>query len=87
MMFEKQVEECLALLKADVEEKVAFGVGKLGVDEGAGFKGEGTPVECTGEFWREVVFEKSACVFRHGKGGFEQFVVGLVKAVFGHGWD
>ena len=29
-MFEKQVEERLALLKADVEEKVALGVGKLG---------------------------------------------------------
>jgi hypothetical protein len=84
-MFEEPVKERLALLKADVEEKVAFGVGKLGVDEGAGLKGEGTPVECTGEFWREVVFEKSACVFRNGKGGFEQFAVGLVKALFGYG--
>jgi hypothetical protein len=84
-MFEKQVEERLALLKPDVEEKVALGVGKVGVDEGAGLKGEGTPVECNGEFWREVVFQKSACVFRDGKGGFEQCVVGLVKALFGHG--
>jgi len=39
-MFEKQVEERIALLKPKVEKQVAFGTGELRVNKGAGFEGK-----------------------------------------------
>ena len=83
-MFEEQVEKGVALLDFDVEKQVALGARELGIYEGGGFEAKGAPVEGGGEFRGKMVFEKGARIFRGGKGGFEQFVVGLMDAVLGH---
>jgi hypothetical protein len=67
-MFEKQVEERVALVEGDVEKQIALGTGELWIDEGAGFEGKGSPVESCGEFFGEMVFEEGASVLRDGGG-------------------
>jgi hypothetical protein len=84
LVLKKQVEKGVALLKPDAIKKVALGTGEVGINKRAGLQLEGTPIQGAGDLRREVVFEKTACVFRDREGGLEEFVVGLVKAVFGH---
>ena len=85
LMFEKQIEEGVALVEGDVKEQIALGTGELWVDEGAGFEREGSPVESGGDFFGEMVFKEGTGVLRDGESGLEELVVGLMNWVLRHG--
>ena len=62
---------------------------EFGVDETAAHKGQRVPIDATGEFAREMAFQKGAGVVGVRKSRLDQLVVGLVKRILrpGHGGD
>ena len=62
---------------------------EFGVDKTAAHKGQRLPIDATGEFAREMSFQKGPGVLGVREGGLDELVVGLVKRILSprHGAD